>query len=392
MGQQLYILCGGADKMTSVALFDGVQVLPVTELPYNFFPKCIVPYAGRLYVGGAGLDISGVEQYAELYEVTGSSLRLVKTFADEGHSGRYVNPRKIDHMAVHEGLLFFGEYEQGLIAYDVTTDALYGAHRFDPGQEHTTCTALYILSARSHLWVYASRPASPFNNGIWGSVSAGDAFPLDASSGEMVTSEFAPELDRLKKWDKFRLLTRGDSNEPVVYQSTDGGLNWLPCTQLTTEPTGVGRMRTYDLADRVSHSTKFKILLPRYGSPTVSFAELVSFSASFTLIDTDDLHANGQEKLAWQFAVAGVETVELEDGSIDIQRLGELREQLWAWAQERDPVEFTDTDGTTHTVVIDSIRENQPVILPPVTFKSSVDVDDVDSGREAFFALTLVEE
>jgi hypothetical protein len=392
MGQQLYILCGGSDRLTSVVAFDGVQVLPVTELPYNFFPRCIVPYAGRLYVGGSGLDISGVEQYAELYEITGSSLRLVKTFADEQHSTRYVNPRRIDGMAVHEGLLFFGEYEQGLIAYDITTDALYGAHRFDPGQEHTTCTALSILSARSHLWVYANRPALPFNNGIWGSVSAGDAAPLDSATGEMVTSEFGPELDRKKKWSKLRVLTRGDSNEPQVYQTLNGGATWLACPLLTTEISGIGSLRTYSLEDRISNSTKFAIRLPRNASPTISFAELVSFSAAFNLVDTDDIHEDGGEKLAWQFAVAGVETVELEDGSIDTQRLGELRAQLWEWAQNRDPITFRDTDGNDYTVIIDSIRENQPVILPSVGFKSSVDVDDVDDGREAFYALTLVEE
>ena len=73
MGGLCYILCGGPDKLCSLVAFDGVQLLPVCEFPYNFYGESLAAYAGRIYVGGSGLDINGNYGYAELHEVTGST-------------------------------------------------------------------------------------------------------------------------------------------------------------------------------------------------------------------------------------------------------------------------------------------------------------------------------
>lgn len=390
MGQQLYILCGGADSGASVAAFDGVQVLPVTDLPFNFFPKSICGYAGRIYVGGSGLDIGGSEAYAELHEITGSSVRLVKTFAPETRSGRYGGPPVLDAMCVHEGLLFFGDSSRGLIAYDVTTDSLYGAHDFDNVQgAFGTRRLLSLVSYRSRLWGHMYVADNLNFCGAWMTPLAGDAVGSNFA-GTLVTSDFGPELDRLKRWKSVRLLTRGDTGIPTVEASVDGGSSWTSCPLTDTDGAGTAAFRTYDLsAIAASRMVRLRLKLPRNNSPA-SFGELVAFSAAFQLVDSDAIHADGTEKVAWSFVVAGVDTVELEDGSAFPQRLGELKTQLWEWARSRELLSFIDADGSRYDVEVDSLSETQPDVLPAVAFDDPLD-EGADSGREAFYALTVVE-
>jgi hypothetical protein len=391
MGQQLYILCGSADSQASVVAFDGVQILPVCDLPFNFYGKSITSYAGRLYVGGAGLDVGGGNAYAELYEVTGASVRLVKTFAPEQRSGRYVAPTTIDAMVVHEGLLFFGQTGYGLIAYDVTTDSLYGAQTFDGGG--STRAVVALTSARSRIWAWVPYPTIPFQNGIWGGAVSGDSVPDFGYSGIFISSDFSQEIDRMKSWKKVRVLTRGDSNDPVVQASVDGGQTWIACPLLDEDAAGSASFRSYDLSGvPTSRLIRFAISLPRFSSPTVGFAELVAFSASFQLVDSDNLHENGTQKLGWTFVVDGNVRRELDDGSVEEKRVDELRSLLWGWATSRQSLSFTDVDGQTYTVVIDSCDETQPFVLPPVVFDDPAGPAGDAPAREAFFALTLLEE
>lgn len=387
MGQQLYILCGGSDAGASLVAFDTVQVLPVADFPFNFTPSAVCSYAGRIYVGGSGTSISGGQAYGELHEVTGSSVRLVKTFAPELHSGRYGSPSSISALCVHEGLLFFGETGAGLVAYDVTTDALYQAHRFGtdwtPGQSRETVA---LVSARQRIWPIVVNHTAGAESGLWAGAVSGES--VSAFTSYLETSEFGPELDRLKRWKYLRVLTRGDGAGPTVEVSTDGGSTFTGCAQTASAGTGLSVMRTYAVGDVISHSVRFRITLPR--TSATSYTELVAFSAAFQLVDSDDVHANGTEKLAWTFAVAGVETVELEDGTADRQRLGELNTQLWTWARSRAPLSFIAPDGERYDVILDSMRETQPIVLPPVERDDPVEWS-TDTGREAFYALTLIE-
>lgn len=386
MAQSLYVLCGDGDVGASLVQFDGVQVMPVCEFPYNFFPQAVCPYAGRIYVGGSGLDINGGSTYGELHEVTGNSVRLIKTFAPERASGRYGCPTAVGAMAVHEGLLFFGETGQGLIAYDVTTDSLYGAHRFDQNRPAGTREVLTMVSARQKLWQIVVNWSNTFENGLWATGVAGEGNVTHTALFE--SSEFGPELDRMKKWKQLRVLCRGEESAPTVAISTDGGASYANVPRTADEGTGSSVMHTYDISGYTSHSVRFKFAMVR--NSFASNTELVGFSASFQLVDSDDLHANGTEKLAWNFAVAGVETVELEDGSTTHQKLGELNAQLWAWAQARAQLKFKAPDGQEYDVIVDSLRETQPVVLPAVEREDHLTFSP-DVGREAFYALTLIE-
>ena len=390
-GGMLYILLGGSDKKVQLVAFDGVQVMPVCEFPYNFHGYCVEAYGGRIYVGGAGLDYNGAVSYGELYEVTGSSLRLLKSFAPEKKSGRYQYNDAIYSMVVHEGLLHFGRTGQGLICYDVTTDSFFGGPMLDAGRTNAGRMILSLISGRGRIWAYVNHPSAPGDNAIWNTIIAGDSAPLAANPGIFVSSDFGPELDRIKAWDRVRVLTRGDSQDPIVYTSIDGGANWTLATQTTEDTCGqAGVLRTYTVNSVDSHAISVLIYLYRNTSPTVSFAELAGFSASFKLIDSDDVNADGTEKLAWSFAIAGVEDIEMQDGTVETHRLEEIRDQLWSWAQNKTQLSFKDADGTTHTVKIDSISESQPAVLPPVDYDDPTSAA-TQEGREAFYSVVLTE-
>ena len=107
-------------------------------------------------------------------------------------------------------------------------------------------------------------------------------------------------------------------------------------------------------------------------------------------MSSDDINTDGSEKLAWSFSIAGTEEVELQDGTSEVQPLAELRSTLWSWAKNHTQLSFKDTDGQTYTVKVDSLNEQQPVVMPPAVF------DDPSSpispeGREAFYSLVLVQ-
>lgn len=388
----LYILCADSDTRTQVVAFDGVSILPITDLPFNFVGECLESYAGRLYIGGAGRDISDAASYAELYEITGSSLRLIRTFAPEKRSDRYSSPTTIRSMCVHEGLLFLADdnisgltTDMAVYAYDVTTDALYGAHRFWADSGHP----LGLISARERLWLWG---ANGSGTGLFSGIVEADGVNISTGSISVIeTSDFAADFDRLKRWKLVRVMTRGDWAYPTVDVSIDGGDSWLSPPTLASEQSGQFRVLTLDLSGiPASRQLRCQISFLQLGVPQ-GFAELVGFTASFKLIDSEVLDPDAREKLGWQFTIAGVETVELGDGEADVQRLAELRAQLWTWSRDRRTISFKDTDGQRYDVEVDTLREHQPAILPPVAFDDPLALDGAE-GREAFYTLTLVEK
>lgn len=128
----LYILVNDGSFKSNVFAFDGTALLPICQLPFNFYGKCITEYAGRIYVGGTGTDVNGGEHYAELYEITGGSVRLVRSFSPEtrhyflgGVAGEW--PNSFDDLTVFEGMLWMAQKGKRLIAYDITSDGFFGA-------------------------------------------------------------------------------------------------------------------------------------------------------------------------------------------------------------------------------------------------------------------------
>jgi hypothetical protein len=162
----LYILCSDADNGTTLVYYDpGLDtVFTVCRIPYDFVGYSLVEYGGRIYVGGSGRDLSGNDAWAELYEVTGTSVRLVRTFSPESKSTAVSRPDAIRAMVVAEGLLFWGNRGKCLGIYDATSDSFYdGPAAPLPGRraelpQAERCARLRLLLRRASLRRDQERP------------------------------------------------------------------------------------------------------------------------------------------------------------------------------------------------------------------------------------------
>ena len=384
----LYILCAGIDGQTSLVVFDGTQIMPVTDFPYNFVGESVISYGGRFYVGGSGRDIqTSAPRYAELYEITGTSLRLLKTFVDEARGGGDVVGKSITSMAVHEGMLFFGLKGVGLCAYDLTLDAFFGASIYSPAD--AAAEVRHLISGRDSLFAYIYPWSTRTNKGQWMRPStAQETTPTYTS--EIETSDFAMSYDRLKSWKQLRCLVRFPQNALAAYYSVNGGNSWVALPTPTSETSGRFRLDTFDLTGMPkSRFARFKFVMDSQTNVS-AFREFVSFSASFRLSDSDSVGAAETEKLGWVFTIAGGQNVEALNGDSLLQDVSSIHLTLWAWAKGKKKLNFVDTDQTTYTVEIDDLRETTPFVLPPVDEREGEIAPGIP-GREGFYQVTLVE-
>jgi len=386
-----YILLTGDDMRAQLVAFDGTSILPITDFPYNFVGESLEVYGGRVYVGGSGRDIqTDAPRYAELYEVTGASLRLVRTFAPERWGAGGTQPTSIPDMAVHEGLLFLCIKGQGLLAYDLTSDSFYGAAEFAPTD--TTAMATRLCSARENLFSWCSTLANHVGDQGWYRPATSQETISDYYS-ILETCDFAQSIDRTKRWKQARAMVRfPHASGPVTLSySTDGGLSWSSYAAGTIENVGYLRLVTWDLTDATeSRQIRFRF---KVGSSTnvTSFREFLGFTASFRILDSDVVGTAEKEKRAWVMTVGGLDQIEAGDGSTITQDLEAIRQQLWAWARDREHLTFLDLDGSAATVEIDTLDESQPDVLAPVAYRETGAMAAESEGREAFYKLTLVE-
>jgi hypothetical protein len=366
----VYVLCADGFNNTSIFTFDGANVVPVTDFPYNFEGTCIQVYAGRVYVGGAGRDFAGNRSYAELYEVTGSSLRLVRTFTAECRDGGEDTPfdesTEILAMGVHEGLLYMGFKGYGLVAYDVVTDSLYGGSEFNPAVAGASIWKMLTTNQSLNLWVDA---VSPPDRGFYRTAAIGETVP--PYQGVLVTSDFGPQPATEKRWSELRVVSRyGDVG---VEYSTDGGVTY---TTLTGEQVTEGsyRQNNVDLsALPVSKRIRFRFTMQR-SEDSDSYTELVGFTLGFLFLSTG--------KRTWSFSVNATARVQGKDAQTEVQDPAAIFDTLQGWATDRTPLVYTDVDGEARTVNITRFEDFKPVVGLPL---------DSEIGLEGFYALTLTE-
>jgi hypothetical protein len=146
----VYILAVNQDWKTVLFTTDGSALTALLEFPYNFDGRCILSYGGRLFVGGVGKDETGTDSYVEFYEITGTSLRLVKSFSQDRNLNPSVQnyqfgtdfsldlPWTITDFTVYEGLLYLGVMNEKVISYDLTTDSIYGSQSYEFGSASTS--------------------------------------------------------------------------------------------------------------------------------------------------------------------------------------------------------------------------------------------------------------
>lgn len=366
----IYILCADGYNNTSLYSFDGANIVPITDFPYNFEGMCIQVYAGRIYVGGAGRDIAGSRSYAELYEVTGATLRLVRTFTPEVRDGGEVTPfsdaTSLQAMGVFEGLLYLGFDNYGFVVYDVTTDSLFGGSQFQdvvPGAE-----ILKVLTANQTLncWVNSTSVAK---RGLYRIASIGET--VDPYEGVLVTSDFGPEPASDKRWSELKVVSR--YGEVAVEYSTDGGVTYV---SLDTEQTTEGNY-IYTVCDlsalEVTKRIRFRFTMAA-DENSDSYTEFIGFTLGFLFLSTG--------KRTWTFSVNATARVQGKDTSTEVQDPAAILSALQGWAADRQPLVYRDVDGTDKRVSITRFEDFKPVVGLPL---------DSSRGLEGFYALTLTE-
>jgi hypothetical protein len=376
-----YILCTDGAFRTSIVAFDGTNLLPIVEFPFAFEGKCLEDYAGRIYVGGTGSDVNGGQHYAELYEVTGSSVRLVRSFAPiANRSGSQSFPKVINDMQVFEGLLWFHQAgtDGRLMAYDITSDGIFGASTYD-----LPVTAAHdvfkMVCGRGRMWCWVNDSGSSGKDGIFRIAQPADTVNGNGFNAYVETADFTWEPGIKKRWDEFRVLTRNTANSPTapttVQASIDGGNSW---TTLSTPTTVVDHqlvVASYGLAGLgPSHHIRFKITehVDWTQGDGHTFREIVAYTFTFIALDTG--------RRAWSFVICAADEIEARDGTSDTQDVADYADQLWSWARDKTPLLLTDVDRSTAEVQIVGFREVQPIIGPNAPDQS-----------EAHFSINLIE-
>ncbi len=383
-----YVLLASLDQQTELVAFDGTQILPICTFPYNFQGQSLCSYGGRLFVGGSGLDIqTGAPRYAELFEVTGASVRLLKTFAPETRQPETWIPNSIPTMTVHEGLLFFGLRGLGLQAYDLTTDSFYGASLYSPVD--AAADVRHLISARDSLmaWVYPIT-ANTGDSGWFRPATSQET--VATYDSQIETSDFATAFDRKKRWKQLRVLSRYVTGNMTIYYSVDGGNTFVSLPDIVKEANGRTQLWTVPL-DVVpeSRSIRFRFHVPS-GTDVAAFREFVAFTASFRMSDSDSVGSGEKEKLGWTFTITAAQLQEQADGSTEENDVLAIQTSLWSAARDRTELKFRDVDGTEYQVEIDTLEETQPWVLKPIEGGNQPPVDVPD--REAHFRVVLVEK
>jgi hypothetical protein len=340
----VYILCGAADDVTSVVAFDGGQILPIADFPFNFTGQAMASYGGRIFCVGTGTDLSGNARYAEVYEITGGMLRLVRTFQPESYTAGAIFPKDAKHCVVADGLLWFPSDGDKLYAYDITSDGFFGASDipFSSNQYYK------LVVGRERLYAWA-HDATAGARSIHRIAQIGDS--VSSWSGEFTTSDFTLEPGRMKRWSEMRVLTKYGA--AAMEYSTDGGVNFTALS-VNTATDGDFRTNVADLtAIAASPYIRFRFTLPR-GTDVAGFTELLGFTMSFIFVDTG--------KRAWSFTLNVADEVEGQDGLSVPQDVDAIIDALFLWATEKTPLVFTDINGDQANISIGFASEIQPVI------------------------------
>lgn len=369
-----YILCVDESYRTYLCQTDGSVLYVLVEFPFNFIGRSLAVYGGRVYVGGDGWDYSGSGSgYVELYEVTGSSVRVVQTWAPYQLMPGADLPVGLKSMVVYDGRLWLGVSGQGLIAYDVGDDALHGVSAL-PYSDPDDFTVEKLVVARNQLFAWCEHTTSAYT-GLYRLAQAGDTVP--AFEGELVTGDFVPEPGLLKRWSEVHLYTRYSdlsAYAPEVEYSTDGGSTWTAAS-VTHAVDGYTRKSVADLSGAsVSPGMRLRFTFPRDDDVT-GFTELLAFTLTFSFLDSG--------KRSWSMAILGARRVEDVSGDTYIQDVDTLRTTLWSHFNSGDALYFSDIDGDVHKVSLIQVEQSLPVIGPVL--------DENNDAREAFFQITLVE-
>lgn len=375
---RLYILCNEADGETHIVTWDGNEILPVTTFPFNFEGWEMRPYGGRLFIVGRGTDVNGGDRYGELYELTGASIRLVRSFMPE-HVEEYAvsTPKNFKTLAVADGLLWFPHQGRGLIAYDLTADGFWGASEFQsPASSNFTIHAL--CHGRASLYGYGSQNGTMTGAGLY-RVAINTESPA-AYSCVLETADLDYEIGRKKRWSEIVIRCRNQTTGTVEY-SPDSGYTWTPLTATPTTVNDITTFRASLAAIPPGETIRFRFTFPQGTDTSVEVMELIAFTVTFIVADTG--------KSAWSLSLLGVDQVEdwigqqeADLGDNRVQDVASMFGTVRGWAMNKTPLTFKDVDGAEYDVHVVDYSEYLPEIGPRLSD---------DARPEGFIRLSLQE-
>jgi hypothetical protein len=362
---QVYIISNDGGTVPTfrahISAYNGDSIVPIASLPHSFMAKCMEEYGGRVYIGGTGTDVNGGEHYAELYELTGSSLRMVRSFSPEtrrNYIGAGAWPVAIDGMTVHEGLLWFCHKGLRLTAYDQTSDAFYGASEI---QSNTDLNFPKLISGRGRIWGFGVDDTSDAGHGVYRIAQPADS--ISAWTPSIDTSDFVYEPAVKKRWSQIKILSRYGPVQALSY-STNSGNSWTSLSFSNVSTYVPVYWCTADLAAITpTENIRFRIQLD-FDTPDSAVTyhrELVAYTVQYAILDSG--------KWAWNLSINGshdveIKTAEFDESITQTQDMSDMDDSFSSWAIDKTPMTFTDLDGTSYTTQIISYTQSKPVIAP----------------------------
>lgn len=374
---QLYVLLRRLDSYEGrIVSTNGTAVMSVAEIPYSVQPQCMREYAGRLYIGCRGSDLDDQQDFGELYELTGTSLRLVRSFQRERLTqGPVTGPlRTLD---VFDGFLVMpNESRQGIEVYDASNDAFFTGPCLDLNSDLSrpdiSRLMRYAIGCRDQLFMWAIHATDGTKSGLYRTKVSTDPATTHKGQGCFVTSsDFDPEPMRLKVWQKVTFKTR---NFGVVYVrvSTNGGASWSDLTGPTVSTDGDVIYSTFAL-NTIAPARRIRLQWWVLPSSATTYGEYLAHTVAFMFQEHD--------KHGWQITIPCTYRTELLDDSLtpDAEAPFEKIAQLWNWSDLGTVVTLRDRDGTSHKVILTQVVE------------SEAHVGHTASTREAYLSMFLLE-
>lgn len=326
----------------------GQDLVTVVDIPFAAAPRCLEAYAGRLYIGATGYDLDGNDRHGELYELTGNSLRLVRTFGGAAGAGGKRIPG-IYSLTQADGLLWMPNSDTGhLECYDAANDAFFTGPEVPWASQHNGRVAL-VKGFRDRIlcWVDNTTAAAS----TWRGVCVLDGGWVDTHDSAVETSDFGPEPARTKRWSRVSVETRLGPVSGLAY-SVNGGATWTDLGPGTTEQSGDLWMTTWDVTS-APQSHRIRLSFGLRQAPGSRPIELVSHTLSFLMAPTG--------KHGWQLTIPAVWELEQLDGDVEhaVSPADRVR-AFWDWFDARTVLALRDRDGRTYQVQITSPVEGEP--------------------------------
>jgi hypothetical protein len=382
---QLYVLITRPGSFEgSIVATTGTQVNGVADIPYSVQPLCMQEYAGRLYIGCRGFDIDDLQSFGELYELTGTSLRLVRSFTRERFAmGPVTGP--VTSLDVADGFLIMpNTSRQGVELYDASNDAFFTGPCLELnsalGQVDTTRVCSVVSSCRDQLLIWFTHATDTTKAGIYRhklvNVDGANTAGQYGQGCQVTTSDFDPEPARIKQWSKLTVKSRTYPVAKARY-STNGGANWYDLAPPTFQQDGDVYFATFQLTagtgtQKVPPSRRLRLQFWMLPARSDGFGEFLAHTVSFVFQEHD--------KHGWQITIPCLYSYEQldETKAPDTETPAEKMAYLWGLADNGTQVAYRDRNGASYNVVVTQCVESEPVINP-------------SAGRESYFSCYLLE-